>query len=313
MVFDDVKLDFLSALPTTDTESGANLSWSYSNLLPFESRSIDLLFNVNSPVETPPVNNGDILNFSTSVTPVAGDELPADNLFSLAQTVVGSFDPNEKTCLEGAVVSPDEIGNYLHYNIAFENTGNAEAVNVVIRDVIDTSMFDINTLQVLYTSHESRTVIHGNTVEFMFENINLAPVAGDPPVGGHGNILFKIKTLPTLLPGAEVSNKADIFFDYNAPILTEEARTAFVSLGIPENQVDKSVVLYPNPATNEVNIRCNSTIGLIELFDIQGRILQTVIENDNESQLDISKQSNGIYFIRVSTENGRKTEKVIKE
>jgi uncharacterized repeat protein (TIGR01451 family) len=313
MVFDDAKIDFLSALPIVASQAGSNLNWIYNGLLPFESRSIELLFNVNSPVETPAVNNGDILDFAMSITPVSGDEFPADNQFNLSQTVVGPFDPNAKTCLEGNVVAPSEIGGYLHYNIDFENLGSAAAENVIVKDIIDATMFDISTLQVLYSSHAMRAVIYGNTVEFVFENINLAPAAGDPPVGGHGNVLFKIKTMPTLVAGDEVANTANIFFDYNAPIETNESRTEFVTLRVPENNIDQSIIMYPNPATNIVNIDCSSTIKTIELYDIQGRILHVIMADSNSMKIDISDKSTGIYFVRVTSENGAKVQKLIKE
>jgi uncharacterized repeat protein (TIGR01451 family) len=64
----------------------------------------------------------------------------------LNQTVVGSFDPNDKTCLEGEIVSPELIGKNVHYLIRFENTGTANAENIVVTDYIDTTVFDINTL-----------------------------------------------------------------------------------------------------------------------------------------------------------------------
>ncbi|MNL85276.1 hypothetical protein D3C87_2135380 [compost metagenome] len=62
-----------------------------------------------------------------------------------------------------------------------------------------------------------------------------------------------------------------------------------------------------------MNINSDNTIKLIELFDVQGRILQTKIESNNNTTLDISNKANGLYFIRITTENGIKVEKVIKE
>jgi Leucine-rich repeat (LRR) protein len=312
LTFEDAKMDLISALPVEDSQAGGTLNWTYSSLLPFESRSIHLVFNVNSPTDTPPVNNDDILTFTTSVTPSV-DDLPLDNQFTLGQIVVGPFDPNDKTCLEGDTVSSEEIGNYLHYTINFENLGTAEAVNVVVRDVIDTDTFDLSTLQVLYSSHDMQTSIRDNAVEFIFRNINLAPVAGDPPVGGHGTILFKIKTLPTLDSGSIAENTANIFFDYNAPVETNTARTTFALLSNTQFTYDESVMLYPNPAKNELNISCDTAIQSVELFDVQGRLIETAIDNKKQIKLDISGKAKGLYFVRISTEKGKKVEKVIKE
>jgi len=313
LIFDDDRLDLVSASPVVDNQVINGLTWNYTNLQPFESRTIDFVINVNSPLETPAVNNGDILNFTAVTNPIDNDETPDDNLFNLNQVVVNSFDPNDKTCLEGNLITPQQIGKYLHYAINFENLGTAEAVNIVVKDTIDTTKFDVNSIQVMSTSHPSYTKITNNVVEFIFRNINLAPAAGDPPVGGHGTIMFKIKTLNNLNVGDEVSNKADIYFDYNAPIETNEARSTFALLSNPGFIKDVSVVLHPNPTKGVIKIEADHTIKSIELYDIQGRILQTSIENTTTAQLDITNKTNGIYFVKITTERGTNIEKVIKE
>lgn len=295
-----------------NTQTAGLIGWNYSNLQPLESRIYYIGLNVNSPMQIPPVNLGDILNFTASINPIAGDFNAADNVFNYNETVVSSFDPNDITCLEGKNVSPSTIGDYLHYAVNFENTGTADAANVVVKIVVDQTKYDINSLQLLGTSHPAQTLIHGNTVEFIFQNINLS-TAKSLPIGGHGNILFKIKTLPTLIPGDEVNKDAHIYFDYNYPIDTNTAETIFKSLGIKDIPEDKSVALYPNPTKGNVTINSDSAIKSIELFDVQGRILQTIIEDRNSTQLDISNKSNGLYFIRITTEAGSKVEKIIKE
>ncbi len=311
--FDDSRLDLITALPVADTQTTNNLDWTYSSLLPFESRSIALTFNVNAPTELPAVNNGDLLTFAATITPDAGDETPLDNAFNFNQIVVGAFDPNNIICLEGASVAPTEIGNYLHYVVNFENTGTAAAENVVVNLVIDPAEFDITTLQIINTSHEAFAEVRDNVAEFKFPNINLQPTAGDPPVNGHGNILFKMKSRTSLLAGDAVTNKADIYFDYNFPIETEDAETVFAALSSSVFTKDDSITMYPNPANDFVHIKSDTNITLIELFDIQGRIIETRLESTNAVKLDISDKANGIYFLRITTEEGKKVEKLVKE
>jgi Leucine-rich repeat (LRR) protein len=313
LVFDDARTDFVSALPNADTVAPNSLTWNYTDLLPFETRTIALTLNINSPLETPAVNSNDILPFTATINPIVGDDLPEDNVFNLNQIVVNSFDPNDINCLEGEIVPPSEIGKYLHYVARFENTGNYQAENVVVKIAIDPTKYDVNTLQLLHTSQLADTKITGNVVEFIFRNINLAPAAGDPPVGGHGTIMFKLKSKSTLVSGDEVSNKADIFFDYNAPITTNDARTTFALLSNPGFIKDTSVVLHPNPTKGNLKIDADHMIKVIELYDIQGRILQTSIENTTTAKLDIANKANGIYFVKITTERGTNIEKVIKE
>ncbi len=311
LIYNDSKIDFVNSTPSINIQNLNILTWSFTNLMPFENRSIDVKLNVNSPVETPAVNIGEILDFTAKVTPLTGDELPYDNIFDFNQIVVGSFDPNDITCLEGDTVDPTDIGDYLHYVINFENLGTFYAENIVVRDEIDTTKYDISTLQVMNTSHPSYTRITGNVVEFIFENIDLAAAQGNPPVGGHGNVLFKIKSKETLSAGDSVNKSAAIFFDYNAPVLTNDATTTFISLSNAIFEVDKSITIYPNPTSSKINISSDFDIKSIALYDVQGRVLITQL--GNLKTLDISEKTNGIYFLKITTEKGSKVEKILKE
>ena len=133
------------------------------------------------------------------------------------------------------------------------------------------------------------------------------------PIGGHGNVLFKIKTIPTLVVGDNVESLANIYFDYNDPIATNEAITSITALSNPDFVRDKTIVIAPNPTKNNVTVSSKNKILSIQLFDVQGRILQTVLENKNSTTLDISNKSDGIYFLKVTTEVGSSVEKLVKE
>jgi len=296
----------VSASEIPFTQAAGQINWNFTNLMPFESRSIEVTLNLNGPIEIPAVNIDDILNFTVSSFPSEVDETPLDNSFTFQQTVVGSFDPNDKTCLEGNVISTEMIGNYLHYNINFENTGTAAAEKIVVKDIIDTTKFDISTLQVLNISHATITKVSGNKVEFMFDNINLLPAA-------HGNIVFKLKTKSDLAIGSTVSNKADIYFDYNFPIETNTATSTFQLLNNTAFEIDDSITVYPNPAKNQITVNAKNTINSMQLFDVQGRIINTSLVNDRKLDFDISSYSNGIYFLKVTTDKGIKTQKIIKD
>ncbi len=60
---------------------------------------------------------------------------------------------------------------------------------------------------------------HNNKVEFIFENINLP----FDDANNDGFVAFKIKTKSSLVLGDTFSNSANIYFDYNFPIVTNTA------------------------------------------------------------------------------------------
>lgn len=311
-MYNDSVLDYVSSSIAPSGSSTGILAFVIPNLQPFQSGTVEITFDVNTPTDTPAVNIGDVLTF-TSFIDITSDENMDNNGFTFNQTVVGSYDPNNITCLEGELLSPSEIGEYLHYVVNFENTGNFYAENVVVKITIDPTQYDIQTLQLMNTSHPPvYTTISEDEVEFAFIGINLAAAAGNPPVGGHGNVLFKIKSIETLDNGDSVAKRANIYFDYNAPILTDIEITTYQSLSNTIHTLDNSVTVYPNPGASIINIESNTAIQSIELYDIQGRVLQTTIENSNATTLDISNRDNGIYFLKINTENGSKVEKLVK-
>lgn len=303
--YDDVIFDFVSSSVEPTGNSNGTLTWSIQNLQPFESGYVLVILNLNGPMETPAVNIGDVVSVSSTID-LVNDENLVDNNFTLHQTVVGSFDPNDITCLEGGVVSPAEIGNYLHYNIRFENTGNTAAHNIVIKVDVNSTDYDVSSLQLINTSHPADVRITGNKVEYIFENIMLAP-------DGQGSVLLKIKSKLNLQIGENVVKKANIYFDYNFPIETNEAETVFQALNNASFEQDLTIKVYPNPAQSNFTISGNNNIKSIELYDIQGRLLLTEIVNALEATLDVSSRDKGIYFIKVISEKGIKVEKLIKE
>lgn len=308
--FDDAICDLTSSIPTASSQTVGSLNWNYSNLQPFETRSIKLRFDLNDTTNPVYLNLGDILTCSATITPVVGDETPLDNTFGLNQTLVATPNLNFITCLEGNTLAPSRIGDYLHYSIQFENSGTENADNVVVKNVIDTNKFDISSLQVLNASADMRTVITNNIVEFIFENINLDRRSGTPPVGGHGDILLKIKTKPNLSAGSSVMSTASIYFDYNLGVLTNNEITTFANLNNQLFAKDNSILVYPNPTNSIINVEGKNTISTIDLYDIQGRMIQTTM---NTNSIDITDKSNGIYFLKITTEKGSKIEKVVKK
>ena len=307
--FNDAILDYVSSTVVPTTQITGALSWSLGTITPFQSHEILLTFNVNSPMEQPPVNGGDFLSYTATANGLDTDETPDDNTFSLRQLVVNSFDPNDKTCLEGTTIDPNAVGKYVHYKIRFENTGTFAATNVVVKDLIDTTKFDISTLELMDDSHSCITrITNPNKVEFIFENINLP----FDDATNDGYVSFKIKTNPNLVVGSTFSNLANIYFDYNFPIVTSNYTTTVQNpLSLQENELLNDVVAYPNPVQDILNFKTKYPILKLEIYDTAGRILSsnTVFEN----KVDLSNLKTATYILKLYTEKGIVNLKVKKE
>ena len=306
--FDDSVLDFVSSSPNVSSQSTGSLNWNFTNLLPFESREINIVFNLNSPTETPALNSSDLLNYTASINGQT-DETPNDNIATLNQIVVNSYDPNDKTCLEGTTITPSMVGEYIHYLIRFENNGTSNAQNIVVKDIIDTNKFDINTLIPIKGSHNFETRISNtNKVEFIFQNINLP----FDDANNDGYISFKIKTKSNLVVGNTFSNSANIYFDYNFPIVTNNYTTTIQNtLGLQENYFINDIVAYPNPVKDFLNFKTEHNILKVEVYDIAGRILSS--NSISENKIDLSELKTGNYILKLYTEKGIMNTKIMKE
>ncbi|MGC4041272.1 MAG: T9SS type A sorting domain-containing protein [Flavobacterium sp.] len=307
--FDPIE-DFVSAMPNFTSQGTNTLNWGFTNLLPFETREMTVVLNLNSPTETPAVNAGNLINHTATITG-ATDETPADNTAIQTQTIVNSFDPNDKTCVEGTILPDYEVGKYLHYIIRFENTGTASAQNVVVKDIIDTTKLDIATLVPLSGSHPFETKISsGNKVEFIFENINLP----FDDANNDGYVAFKIKTLPTLTHGQDINNAANIYFDYNYPIVTDTYTThVFNLLSTPDLDFTNMFTLSPVPAKNSLTITTKQDVAIssINIYNTLGQLVQ--VNTNPSATIDVSELKSGNYLIRIVSDKGTANSKFIKQ
>ena len=305
--YNDNLMNFVNATLAPNSQTTGVLNWNFTNLLPFETKEITLTFNLNTPIQTPALNGGDVLHYTAQINGTT-DETPADNTFTLNQAVVNSFDPNDKTCLEGTAITQAKVGDYVHYLIRFENTGTANAQNIVVKDEIDTSKYDVSSLVALNASHNFVTRITGNVVEFIFENIQL-PFDN---ATNDGYISFKIKTKSNLALGDSFSNLAKIYFDYNHPIITNTYTTTVQNvLGTSEISNDKiELSIYPNPVKDVLNIQSKNQIVKAEIYDVNGRILVSTSLKGNS--INVSELSKGNYIIKLFSKDKTTVHKFIK-
>ena len=308
LTFNDTMLSFISANDAIASQTTNSLTFDFTGLKPFESRTIELEFNVFTP---PTVNSDDVLVFTSEILPVNSDITPEDNSYILEQVVVNSYDPNDKRVLQGSTIFEEEKGNYLDYIIRFQNTGTASVINVGIEDVLDAKL-DWKTLQPLSSSHDYTVkVTNENKVEFIYENINLLAQSDDEELS-QGYIAFRIKPKNDVVVGDIFEGEAAIYFDFNAPIITNTISTEIVaplSVGQFSNQ---SVRLFPNPAQNVLHVVSNQIIDQLTIIDINGRVLNAVKPSDSIYYIDTSGLVNGVYFLDIQSGIDKSVKRFIK-
>lgn len=261
------------------------------------------------------LNIGDATFELAHVVPTSGTDINmANNTDTIHQIVTGSWDPNNKLSIrtntqdpnlqQVSSVNPDQ---YIEYTVNFQNTGTGPAVNVTLLDELSADL-DASTFELTGVSHNGTVTRNGNQLNFSFSNIMLPASSVNEPES-HGFVAFRVKALNGLAAGHVISDNAAIYFDFNAPVITNFAEVTMVNaLGVNENTASLShVSVYPNPVVNETTLVWSLEKAAdvkISVIDLQGKLLETAF-NANQSAgthslvWNADKCSKGIYMLKI--------------
>gem|GEM_PF-2085137 len=308
----DSRLSFVSSNPNYDSFQNDTMNWNFIDFAPLETMIYNVVLHVPEPTN---VNIGDILSFSAVIYPVQVDMVPLDNYDELRQTVIGSYDPNDKWVSDEWFLY-ETLGDYLNYRIRFQNTGTDTAFTISVRDTLDSNL-DWSTLQMINASHDYTLSIRGsNALEWKFENI-LLPDSNTNEALSHGYIFYRIKPKNTLFVGDSIANSAAIYFDYNQPVITNTAYTEVYMLwSVSENTFNATLDIFPNPSPGKFTVQFlypGSGNFTFELTDVSGRLLESqTFFHENKTELRPQlKLAKGVYLVYVFNEFGRVTRKLI--
>lgn len=286
----------------------------FENLQPGDIEYIDISLTCPASVEL-----DDIVTNTANYITDSNDLVAGNNYSTLSETVVGSWDPNDKRESHGPRVTYDDFvasDEYLYYTIRFQNLGTAAADFVKIDDALNNQL-DETTFQMLRSSHDYVVTRTDRDLEWFFEDINLAAEQEDVEAS-QGFVYFRIKPKPGYAIGDIIPNTASIFFDFNTPVITNRFDTEFVENALSVN--DSNFItfdMFPNPAKDVVTIRLNATnFGnvTINIIDLQGKlILEQHISEGNTMELDIADLQSGLYFVKLNANNKSLVKKLIIE
>jgi len=81
-----------------------------------------------------------------------------------------------------------------------------------------------------------------------------------------------------------------------------------------ENWLQNSISLYPNPAKEYIDVRVDElNVTSMEVYDVYGKLINTVNVIDNPTRINVSNLAAGMYFVRVTTEQGTATKSFVKK
>jgi uncharacterized repeat protein (TIGR01451 family) len=273
------KLQYISATPPPAAVYPDSLVFSYSNLAPGHSGVYDIQYNIKTSAVF-----GDSLISYARIDLVAIDSVKQDNYDTLRQIVRGSYDPNDKDVSLPGNVSYDKRNEILEYTIRFQNTGNDTAFNIRIIDTLSAKL-DINSFELVSSSHRVQPLLTENRVlTFYFDNILLVDSNQNERMS-HGMVKFRIKPLAGLQLGDSITNRSSIYFDYNAPVLTNTVKTKYG--GYPTVNLGNDITACGGP----VNLNASNAGARF-------------VWNTGDTVQTISVTSSGNYWVRVTNQYG---------
>lgn len=306
--FNNFKLNYLSSSVTVNSQTVSSLNYLFVNLLPFQTQEIEVDFQVKT---IPDVTLGETIQFTCYLNNNPADINQNDNQFTLNQIITGAYDPNDITVLEGSEILIDDVDEYLHYIIRFQNTGNSFAQKVKISNNLDSNL-QWNSIQLESSSHKNRVeIINGNEVNFIFDAIYL-PSSNNDFDGSQGYISYKIKPKNNLIVGDIINNNATIYFDYNPAINTNSVQTQIVDFLSNNNYANSfnEITILPNPVKDWLTIDTETNQFKVEIYSQIGQLIYQI---NNQKKINLEHLNSGIYIIKIT--NGSRniiSKKIVK-
>ncbi|MEM6395716.1 MAG: T9SS type A sorting domain-containing protein [Bacteroidota bacterium] len=148
-----------------------------------------------------------------------------------APVLLCAVDPNDKLVAPARIESTGsnftQFDETLLYTIRFQNTGNDTAFNVRLEDQLSPDL-DLSTFQPIAASHAYRVELRDDGYLQVFFPDILLPDSTTNLLASNGFFSFEINFKEGIAERTLVKNTAGIYFDFNAPIITNTTRNTAV-------------------------------------------------------------------------------------
>jgi hypothetical protein len=153
---------------------------------------------------------------------------------------------------------------------------------------------------------------------FTFENI-LLPDSNVNEPASNGHVSYYIEHNGILPFGATISNTASIYFDFNAPVITNTVSNKIDNpVGVKGvYSATDNISVYPNPNDGKFivqGISLAETDWILELHSLEGkRLFSQLIVKQKELSFSFKSKElvQGIYLLKVENSEGANIKKVV--
>ncbi len=222
---EDILPDDFPASAAIDTFIAPNtMGWFFEDLLPGGLISKSLEVYIPGPPDVPVGWVVDHKIFIELLNANGTTEIWKEK--DITVSILCSYDPNDKA------VEPAHVEGYtdieedeLVFKIRFQNTGNAPAEKIEIRDTLS-EFLNVNSVQYIAGSHDEFLTFsrrEDRILIFNFDNINLPDSTADL-AGSQGYLIYSATINEDVEVGTLIENTAHIYFDNNPAVVTNTTK-----------------------------------------------------------------------------------------
>jgi hypothetical protein len=107
-----------------------------------------------------------------------------------------------------------------------------------------------------------------------------------------------------LFAGTVIENSANIYFDFNDPVITEPSvLTAEFSTGVGEH-IEPGVMVAPNPVSALLSITAASPIARLRIVSADGRVVHSAGMIADRAVVDVEALKCGAYTVLAELHDG---------
>jgi len=137
-----------------------------------------------------------------------------------------------------------------------------------------------------------------------FVKVNATPIV--PPSSGYTKYEFDLSAYD----GQDVYIAINCVTNDGLYLFIDDFKVTAATLAVSDVN-KKAVSIYPNPATEVLNLNVDSKINSADIYDLAGKLVKSASVADNK--VNVKDLQNGTYVLKVNTEAGSTSHKFIKK
>ena len=290
------------------------------NLMSFASELPNGIYGASNPSGMP---MGTIAGYSSN--PLNGNDFnvlelnviapSANPILTVPSTLISNtpYSETNSNATRNLAFQPEQMGPTGMVNGPFEINNTSFDLNVINYEI------PLNNTEIWTLTNQTAIAhpFHIHDVQFYILSINgVAPSAEMqgrkdvvlvPPMGGTVRFITRFEDFAD----------EDTPYMYHCHMLSHEDDGMMGQFIVFDNSTgignieEESISVFPNPVSNIITIK-EIHSSSIEIYDVVGRLIDIHQSGGGEEHLDMTKYTNGIYFIKIKEGEKTKTFKILK-